>query len=157
MVTALDQAEDRARGLEAGAEDFLTKPVNDLALITRVKSLVRLKLLTDELRLRASTGRELGIERMLDMSEIVDITQRGKILIVDDRAASYERLVEHLSSEHSVAVATDAQEALFRAADEQFDTMIVSLSLSEFDALRLCSQLRSLERTRTLPIVVVAD
>src|SRR5680860_90369 len=54
MVTALDQPEDRVLGLECGADDFLTKPVNDLALITRVKSLVRLKMVTDELRLRAS-------------------------------------------------------------------------------------------------------
>ncbi len=51
MITALDQVTDRVRGLEAGADDFLTKPVNDLQLMTRVKSLVRLKMLTDELRL----------------------------------------------------------------------------------------------------------
>lgn len=157
MVTALDHPEDRMRGLEAGAEDFLTKPVNDLALITRVKSLVRLKLLTDELRLRAATGRELGIERMLDMSEAFNVTRKGKILVVDDRASSYERIVKFLSSEHSVAVVPNAQEALFRAADEQFDTIVISLSLTDFDALRLCSQLRSLERTRTLPIVVVSE
>ena len=49
MITALDQVSDRVRGLEAGADDFLTKPVNDLQLMTRVKSLVRLKSLTDEL------------------------------------------------------------------------------------------------------------
>ena len=49
MVTALDQVSDRIRGLEAGADDFLTKPVNDLQLMTRVRSLVRLKMLTDEL------------------------------------------------------------------------------------------------------------
>ena len=54
MVTALDQPEDRVRGLEAGADDFLTKPVNDLALFCRVKSLVRLKMLTDELLSRAT-------------------------------------------------------------------------------------------------------
>ena len=53
MVTALDQPEDRVKGLEAGADDFLTKPVNDLALFCRVKSLVRLKMLTDELRARS--------------------------------------------------------------------------------------------------------
>ena len=52
MVTALDQPEDRVRGLEAGADDFLTKPVNDVSLFCRVKSLVRLKMLTDELRTR---------------------------------------------------------------------------------------------------------
>ncbi|TIN68572.1 MAG: response regulator, partial [Mesorhizobium sp.] len=62
MITALDQVSDRVRGLEAGADDFLTKPVNDLQLMTRVKSLVRLKSLTDELRLRASTTRNIGIE-----------------------------------------------------------------------------------------------
>ena len=42
MVTALDQSADRVRGLKAGADDFLTKPVNDLQLISRVKSLLRL-------------------------------------------------------------------------------------------------------------------
>src|SRR5262250_1562647 len=55
MVTALDQPADRVRGLEAGADDFLTKPVSDLALLARVRSLVRLKMITDELRLREET------------------------------------------------------------------------------------------------------
>ena len=50
MITALDQVSDRIKGLEAGADDFLTKPVNDLQLMSRVKSLVRLKTLTDELQ-----------------------------------------------------------------------------------------------------------
>ena len=42
MVTALGNAEDRVKGLECGADDFLTKPVSDIALVTRVKSLIRL-------------------------------------------------------------------------------------------------------------------
>ena len=62
MVTALDQPSDRVRGLEAGADDFLTKPVSDVALIARVRSLARLKMMTDELRMRAVTSREIGIE-----------------------------------------------------------------------------------------------
>ena len=62
MVTALDQPSDRVRGLEAGADDFLTKPVSDIALIARVRSLTRLKMMTDELRMRAVTSREIGIE-----------------------------------------------------------------------------------------------
>src|ERR687891_1434081 len=52
MVTALDQPSDRVRGLDAGADDFLTKPLDDTALFARVRSLVRLKSLTDELRAR---------------------------------------------------------------------------------------------------------
>src|SRR5882762_10383508 len=62
MVTALDQPSDRVRGLEAGADDFLTKPVSDIALIARVRSLVRLKMVTDELRMRALTSKEIGIQ-----------------------------------------------------------------------------------------------
>src|SRR5262245_21761922 len=53
MVTALDQPSDRVKGLESGADDFLTKPVSDVALIARVRSLTRLKMVTDELRMRA--------------------------------------------------------------------------------------------------------
>src|SRR5260221_1680855 len=52
MVTALSDAADRLRGLEAGADDFLTKPVNDVALFARVRSLVRLKRMMEEWRLR---------------------------------------------------------------------------------------------------------
>src|SRR5246500_5707496 len=62
MVTALDQPSDRVTGLEAGADDFLTKPVSDVALIARVRSLSRLKVMTDELRMRAVTSRDIGIE-----------------------------------------------------------------------------------------------
>src|SRR5579864_5180818 len=52
MVTALSDVADRLRGLEVGADDFLTKPVNDVALFARVRSLVRLKRVTEEWRLR---------------------------------------------------------------------------------------------------------
>ena len=62
MVTALDQPSDKVRGLEAGADDFLTKPIAELALLARVRSLARLKMVTDELRMRALTSRDIGLE-----------------------------------------------------------------------------------------------
>ncbi len=157
MITALDLPEDRVRGLQAGADDFLTKPVSDLALITRVKSLIRLKMLTDELRLRAQTGADLGMETRLGENLKAGSQDDARLLVVDDRPYSYEKVVRVLADKHEVTVIPDAQEALFRAADVEFDTAIISLSLSDFDALRLCSHLRSLERTRLLPIVAIAD
>src|SRR6476469_5817574 len=60
MVTALDQASDKVQGLEAGADDFITKPVDDIALITRVKNLARLKTLNDEMILRMASGAQIG-------------------------------------------------------------------------------------------------
>lgn len=156
MVTALDQPADRVRGLEAGADDFLTKPVSEVALLARVRSLVRLKLVSDELRMRAATSREIGITDPV-VEAIAETGRNGRILVVDDRQASYERLARVLTTEHEVDVEFDPQEALFHAADGGYDVLMVSLGLQNFDGLRVCSQIRSLERTRNLPLLIVAE
>jgi adenylate cyclase len=49
MVTALDPTQERVKGIEAGADDFLTKPINQAELLARVRSLLRIKQLHDEL------------------------------------------------------------------------------------------------------------
>ena len=156
MVTALDQPSDRVRGLEAGADDFLTKPVTDVALVSRVRSLARLKMVTDELRMRALTSKEIGIQSP-EREAVTETGRNGRILIVDDRKNSYERIVATLSAEHTVDVESDPSEALFHAAEGSYDLVIVSLGLQNFDGLRLCSQVRSLERTRNVPILAVAE
>jgi two-component system cell cycle response regulator len=51
MVTALDHPSDRVKGLEAGADDFLTKLVDDIALVKRVRNLAR----------RSSTEEQMGL------------------------------------------------------------------------------------------------
>jgi two-component system cell cycle response regulator len=62
-----------------------------------------------------------------------------------------------LTAEHAVDVEPDPNEALFHAAEGEYDLMIVSLALANFDALRLCSQVRSLERTRNLPMLAISE
>ena len=156
IVTALDSPSDRVRGLEAGADDFLTKPVSDVVLIARVRSLTRLKMMTDELRMRAITSLEIGMAAP-ERSAIADKGVGGRILLVDDRPSSYERLAPILAAEHTVDVEINPAEALFHAADGNYDLLIVSLSLENYDGLRLCSQARSLERTRQLPILAISD
>ena len=156
MVTALDQPSDRVRGLEAGADDFLTKPVADVALISRVRQLARLKMVTDELRMRALTTKEIGIQSP-EREAVAETGRNGRILIVDDRKSSYERIAMTLATEHTVDIETNPAEAMFHAAEGNYDLMIVSLGLENFDGLRLCSQVRSLERTRGLPILALAD
>jgi two-component system cell cycle response regulator len=156
MVTALDQPSDRVRGLESGADDFLAKPIPEPALIARVRSLARLKMVTDELRMRVLTSREIGIESP-EREAISDTGRNGRILVVDDRPASYERIAAMLAKEHQVEVEADPNQALFHAADGTYDLLIVSLELENFDALRLCSQIRSLDRTRSLPILAITE
>jgi two-component system cell cycle response regulator len=155
MVTALDQPSDRVRGLEAGADDFLTKPVSDIALIARVRSLARLKMVADELRMRA-ISQEIGIGDPVSAA-LADDGRGGRILVVDDRPASHQRLAATLTEEHSVDIEPDPQQALFHAAEADYDLIMVSLGLERFDGLRLCSQIRSLDRTRSVPILVITE
>lgn len=155
MVTALDQPEDRVRGLEAGADDFLTKPVNDIALFCRVKGLVRLKMLTDELRAR--TGSDPL--RLVD-GELAAIDSRaGRVMVIDNRPMMSERIRASLAPRHAVTVATDAAAALaaFEAAEQAFELLIVNLDMEGVDALRICSQFKTAEATRQTPILIIVD
>ncbi|MDA7946260.1 MAG: PleD family two-component system response regulator [Hyphomicrobiaceae bacterium] len=156
MVTALDQPSDRVQGLEAGADDFLTKPVDDIALITRVKNLSRLKTLTDEMLMRASTSEQMGMgtdELAGDKSAGLG----GKVLLVEDSPRSADRIMETLGREQNVELQTDPQQAILMLPDGDYDLLVVSLNLAETDGLRLCSQVRSLDRTRHLPILILTE
>jgi two-component system cell cycle response regulator len=156
MITVLDHVSDRIRGLEAGADDFLSKPVNDLQLMTRVRSLVRLKMLTDELRLRASTTRNIGIEELLSRRETESETTPA-ILLIDERPDSGREVADMLGETAKVDVATDPHVGFFQAAEGSYECVIVSTGFADFDPLRLCSQLRSLDRTRFVPIILLAE
>jgi len=156
MVTALDSQSDLLKGLEAGADDFLTKPVDELALITRVKNLARLKLLTDEMLMRASTEEQMGFAAAMG-GEVVGTGRSGQVLLVEDRDAPASRIIEALKADNDVVHLTDTARALLGAPDGNYDLLIVSLNLENADGLRLCSQLRSIDRTRHLPIMIVVE
>ena len=156
MVTALDQPSDRLQGLEAGADDFLTKPVDDIALVTRVKNLARLKMLNDEMLLRASTTRQMGVAENEALQKALS-GKSGRILVVDDHPRSAARLLEGLAKAHDSFVERDPTAALDKLSEHNFDLLICSLSLESTDALRLCSQVRSLEKTRHLPIIMLVE
>ena len=154
MVTALDQLEDRVRGLEAGADDFLTKPVNDVSLFCRIKSLVRLKMLSDELRARAASSQSMGL--VVRNTLPID-TRHGSILVVDSRVAFIDRVRVALAGKHKVSAVIDPQDVIpsITESSHPFELVIVNLDAEQFDGLRLCSQLKSLEQTRQIPILIV--
>jgi two-component system cell cycle response regulator len=153
LVTALDGREDRIVGLDAGADDFVTKPIDDVLLFARVKSLTRLKLIMDELREREESSRRLGVSA--DKAGKLK-GSGGRILIVDDNARQAAKMVEVLSKEHRPVVESDPTAGL-AAARGLNDLLIVNVAASEFDGLRLVAQVRSTESTRHLPILAVVD
>ena len=157
LVTALDGLNDRIQGLEAGADDFLTKPVREMELLARVKSLLRVKLLVDELRARAKTAHDVHLETMFERVFAKPASEE-KVLIIDDRESQSNRMRKTLErTGYSVKIETDPQAGLIYAAEEQPILCIVSLDLEGVDGLRICSQIRQLERTRNMPLLAIAD
>ncbi|CAN5168636.1 PleD family two-component system response regulator [soil metagenome] len=153
LVTALDGRRDRLNGLEAGADDFLTKPIDDVALFARVRSLTRLKLVIDELRQREASGRRMGL--------IEGVGGRlggggGRVIIADDQPHQGRRIFDELSTEHRPVLESEPERALI-AARARADLLIVNIAAKGFDGLRLVAQTRSDETTRHLPILAVFE
>ncbi len=155
MVTALTDSTDRVRGLEAGADDFLSKPVNDTALMARVRSLVRLKMTVDEWRARENTATQLGVvdEAASAMNEPAE---NARVLVIEDQEFESDKIADTLARDQDSVIPVDSGlKAMELISQHEFDLLIVSLNLKAEDGLRLCSHLRSNERTRGTPIVMV--
>ena len=76
MVTSLDPQQERVRGIEAGADDFLSKPINQPELFARVRSLLRVKALQDEVRRQAEALKRWNDELEDRVSQQVEQLQR---------------------------------------------------------------------------------
>jgi len=152
MVTALDQREDRIRGLESGADDFLTKPIDEVALFARVRSLLRLKTLLDELRYRESNAAFDELDA--DIKEEHAEGYQAVIVSADPRAAN--RYAAALPSSVTPSCYTDPAEAA-AAARAGTDLLVVDLTSPDYDGLRLCARVRSDAETRQLPILAVVS
>jgi class 3 adenylate cyclase len=70
MVTALDPGQERVKGIEAGADDFLSKPINQPELLARVRSLLRVKALHDELTALNRTLEERVTTQVLQLENL---------------------------------------------------------------------------------------
>ncbi|MBS0294713.1 MAG: PleD family two-component system response regulator [Proteobacteria bacterium] len=153
LVTALDGRQDRVTGLDAGADEFLTKPVEDLFLFARVRALTRLKLVIDELRKREESGRRLGV---IEAAGARLGGTGGRVLIVDDNDRQAQRIATELAIEHRPVIESEPEKALLTARGP-VDLVIVNAFAKNFDGLRLAANIRSDEATRHVPILAVVD
>ncbi|MBV8705370.1 MAG: response regulator, partial [Acetobacteraceae bacterium] len=135
MITALHAVPERVAALVAGADDFLSKPVEIGTLMARVRSLVRLKRLLDEWRARCVTARALGLE---DGGEAPVSTVGARALAVVEDQAQAELVMRALGREDIAARQSCSAAEL--AAESGLDLVVLSLSLTRADPLRLASR-----------------
>lgn len=72
MVTALSEFGDIERGIDSGTDDFLSKPVNKLELLTRVRTMLKLKHLTDRLERTLAYLSEIEKQAQIQKSQVED-------------------------------------------------------------------------------------
>jgi two-component system cell cycle response regulator len=155
MVTALGEPSERLRGLESGADDFLTKPVEYETLMARVRNLVRLKRMLDEWRARGDTARALGLSA--DHFTIPSVAD-ARALVIDDWDLGAQSIQDALAREGIIPGRARSQaEATSLSAAIPFDLIVLSLALAEDDPLKLASALRAADGTRDVPMLLVAE
>ncbi|MBS0236254.1 MAG: PleD family two-component system response regulator [Proteobacteria bacterium] len=157
MITALDGQDDRVRGLEAGADDFVSKPVDEQGLIARIKSLLRLKFMMDELILRDKTAVQFGIAEQptMDVSRSVD---GASVLLIEDDMALSKKIHDVLQSKGiKVEDCANPNTAIEQAEQHDYSVIIVNSQVMGTDGLRICSHLKSHEALRNVPILLTVD
>ncbi|AFB28641.1 PleD family two-component system response regulator [Rickettsia rickettsii] len=153
MVTALSDIDDRVKGLEAGADEFLTKPINDTALFVRLKSLSRMKSLIDELKLRNSTNALLGVTNI----EMHDTFADKKILLINDDVVQTKNIKQMLLKlTQNVKVISNSDE-LDIINEYTPDLVIISSTLENDDPLRISVILRGKAEISGVVIILQID
>ncbi|MCZ6886757.1 MAG: PleD family two-component system response regulator [Rickettsia endosymbiont of Ixodes persulcatus] len=153
MVTALSDIDDRVKGLEAGADEFLTKPINDTALFVRLKSLSRMKSLIDELKLRNSTNALLGITNI----EMHETFADKKILLINDdvvQAKNIKQMLLKITANVKVISNSDELDIINEYTP---DLVIISSMLENEDPLRISIILRGKAEISGVVIILQID
>ena len=153
LVTALDTTEDLARGFEAGADDFLQKPLNGVELRARVRSMLRIKTQYDELQAALRLRRDLSgilvndirgpLSRILALSEVLILhappgeapreeTSQIRAEVLNLNALLHDMLALTQLEDHQLRLTrehTDINELLVRAVKEA-EVLSTSRSIS---------------------------
>lgn len=159
MVTAANSTEEKIRGLDAGADDFLSKPINDFTLFARVRNLMRVKMMFDELKLRETTSQELGLSDFLEDYNFGH-DQSGSVMLATksvENGAHWSACIKMRLPFETTSGTTEA-EVLAMARRDPPDVVIVCQRLGENgDGLRLVSNLRAAPETRQSAIILVVE
>lgn len=155
LVTALDGSEDKIKGFEAGADEFLNKPVNDIELLTRMNSLLRLKRYGEQLLSRSLSEKGFSAGPVLpDPMEV--LAHPARILLVEDDDIDASMIRNMFAGEpyHLETVRT-GETALERVRQERFDLLLLDVILPGQDGFEVCRQLKCLDQTQDIQIVLI--
>ena len=155
LVTAFGGTDSEIKGLEAGADEFLNKPVNKTELLARVKSLLRLRQYKQQIN-----ARTCSINSIINKKEEKNFSEKEidlpSILIVEDNKIDEKLLQRYLQGEpYQIKLAKDGEEAISRAQQERIDVILLDLILPRKNGFEVCRTLKEMKSTQNIQIVAI--
>jgi two-component system cell cycle response regulator len=156
LITAFSGSEYEIKGLEAGADEFLNKPVNKTELLTRAKSLIRLRQYKEQIKSRTCSINSVTSKK--DENDCLDNEDLNlpTILIVEDNKIDAKLLQRYLHGEpYQIKFASDGEKAISRSQQERIDVILLDLLLPGKSGFEVCSTLKEMENTQNIQIVAI--
>jgi len=143
LVTGLEGADDRLRGLKAGADDFLSKPVNQIELLARIRSQLALKRYKEQL-----TNHKQLHDLFFTSSPLEEPGKEGAepptVLLVEDSDTDANLVRSYLDGMNlCLEVVSSAKEALAFTSRRRVDIILLDILLPDMDGFALCRRLKS--------------
>jgi two-component system, cell cycle response regulator len=155
LVTALDGADDKIKGFEAGADEFLNKPVNTIELLARINSLLRLRYYREQLLSRTLSEKGFsGGQTTPDPAEAIHPS--GKILLVEDDEKDARMIQEYFAGEsYQLETVNTGEAALDRIQKEGIDLVLLDVLLPGLNGFEVCQRIKGLHQTQDLQVVLI--
>jgi len=149
LVTALDGTDDKIKGFEAGADEFLNKPVNTIELLARINSLLRLRYYREQLLSRTLSEKGFSGGRTTpDPAE--EAHPPVKILLVEDDNKDARIIQEYFPGEsYQLETVNTGEAALDRIQKEAFDLVLLDVLLPGLDGFEVCQRIKGCIKPRT--------
>ena len=144
LVTALTSTDDVVAGLDAGADDFVTKPANQTELLARVDSLVKLKKLHEERKSGGAAGKR-------------DPEERPRILIIDDDVKTSALWVKVLDPFYDCETTVEGGAGLKRLEEAPgVELIILDLLLPDMHGLDFLKKVKANSALMDIPVIIIS-
>jgi two-component system cell cycle response regulator len=155
LITAMEGNEAKIKGLEAGADEFLNKPVNKTELLVRVTSLLKLKLYKEQLTAHVNSKQSFslpaGNRKYLQTN--IDLPS---VLLVEDNEKESKLIQYYLHGEpYQIKLAANGNEVISITQQEKIDLILLDIILPGMDGFEICRQLKENDKTTSVQVVLI--
>ncbi len=156
LVTSLDGAENKIKGLNAGAEEFLHKPVRPVELLARINSMLKLKQYRDQLAIRDLSEQSFIVINEDGITRKEATPHCAKVLIIEDNLIDV-RIIQQtlLDLKLTIDHVSTGKEAWSRLQSKSYDLICLDILLPDLNGFDVCQRLKQQENTKDIPIIVI--